>query len=166
MNVDTEILSRLNHLSDQMPDYAGYAVPHERGKSDRLVRDALAAKLRSIHQHIERALAEQVDQGVLHSLPLGERLKTRIDHLRQTIVSERLSDDALDDLEQPDVSPSLPSVLLNIDHQLIEAASNLEASVRQMAVQTRINPESLQGIHNQIEELQRMFHDRRRLCEI
>ena len=164
MKPDADVQSRLNRLSQQVPSYAGYMLPQDRGKSDRLLREAVAAKLQSIQQQIERGLADQVDQGILNSLPLGERLKARIETFRQTVVAESLNKEAFENADSSDSSSPLTSTLLKLDHQLIEAVNSLEASVGQLVAHARIHPESLLGVQHQIDELQKTFGDRSEIC--
>ncbi|QDV12485.1 hypothetical protein CA51_23680 [Rosistilla oblonga] len=87
MNYDTKPADRESDAERQLPCNRGYQEPLHRCESDRLFRARLSETLVGGKQKLDRHLAHQVDQGILSSLAVGERLKSRIDQLLQAIRS-------------------------------------------------------------------------------
>lgn len=87
MNQDSPRMIRPGGVSRQLPEFRGYKEIGDRAVSDGLIRQTLANALRSAQQKLDRHLAYQVDRGILSSLAVGERLKSRIAQLLQTLKS-------------------------------------------------------------------------------
>ncbi|QDV68308.1 hypothetical protein Poly24_20170 [Rosistilla carotiformis] len=87
MNHDTDPIRTPSVVAQQIPCFQGYRETLHRRESDRRVRDKLCDLLVASKRIVDRHLARQVDQGILNCLAAGERLKSRIDQLLQTIQS-------------------------------------------------------------------------------
>jgi hypothetical protein len=75
----------LERLGSLIPGFRGYADRERRRDSDRALRDAVVTRLNDYREHVDRAITDCSSRMQFDSIELLERLKRRIESVRDTV---------------------------------------------------------------------------------
>lgn len=81
MDITTSCPDTIVALREHVADYLGHWCPEASAESFRLIGAYVSGQLNEAQINLDRFLAAQVDQGKLHALAPGERIKQRIGKL-------------------------------------------------------------------------------------
>ncbi|MFO0956118.1 MAG: hypothetical protein U0800_01485 [Isosphaeraceae bacterium] len=116
--------SILDKIAAWIPGYGGYLGRADRRAADKLLRDAVADRLRAARGGLDAVIKEAVDRGALEEIGVLERSRQRLDRLADRIRSAGSGTDAF---WQGPIDEPKANTLQSFDLALYERADQLAA---------------------------------------
>jgi hypothetical protein len=130
--------SLLDRLIGLIPGYGGYIARADRRASDKLLRDAVADRLRVVHSSLDEAIRAAVDRGALDQITPLERSRQRLDRIADRI---RAAGSGTDKFWQTPLDDSKADTLHGYDLRLYERADNLAKLIGDPATLANLDAE-------------------------
>lgn len=119
--------SIIDKIAAWVPGYGGYLGRADRRAADKLLRDAVADRLRAARGDLDAAIKEAVDRGALDEIDKLERARQRLDRLADRI---RSAGSGHDGFWKGPVDEPKANTLQAFDLALYERADQIANTVR------------------------------------
>lgn len=145
--------SLIDRLASLIPGYSGYLGRADRRAADKLLRDAVADRLRVVRGAIDDAIRSAVDRAALDSITGLERGRQRLDRLADRL---RAAGSGTDAFYQGSASLDAPkaNTIHGFDLNLYQRADHL--------AQLMDKPEALAGLDSELDLLEQALDERAR----
>ncbi len=153
----------LERLGEKIPGYGGYVQKERRRDIDKLHREHLADRLRSIKQHLNDAVRELSDTGRLMEVGPVDRAAKKLDHAENRVRFASYGYSGFFDVVK--VEELQLDRLYQFDLALVQKVEQLEHLARELKSKMTTGPELKQSaaqLEGALDEFNRTFDERSR----